>query len=186
MFILSSDKELAHSFKLIQEALIRQHGVGTPYSRFNKKEGHFVLNKKMVDPALVVKLEEGVKIGEDLIRIRKGAGKELDDFWENHGNHYNGIMDKNKREQEKREKLERRAAHSAGKKGAIELGGKMFAEINKLKSELKMVMAKTPNGKEIPSDFVPVLKALLQHHPKGEIKSTGLKGFIVDKHPEHP
>jgi hypothetical protein len=56
-----------------------------------------VLNKGVVNPAVIEKLKEGIKIGEDLVKIRKGEGKELDLFWENHGFHYNGIMDKLKR-----------------------------------------------------------------------------------------
>lgn len=181
--MLTCEHETGHSFKLIQEGLVRQHGVGTPYTRFSKKEGHFILSKSVVTPALLAKLQQGVRVGEDLIAVKKGEGKELDEFWEKHGFHYNGIMDRLQRDHEKRDRVERRA--SLGRR-EFELAGRVFPDVNRLKSDLKMVLAKTGNGKPVAEEHCALLRELLRHHPKAEAKGAHLKGFSVDKHPEHP
>ena len=99
MFTLSTDKEVTVNFKFIVEALLRTFNVHPPYTRFNKIEGNFAVNKKEYSEELLQRFEkEGLTIGTDHFKIVKTEGKALDEFNEKHRFHYQGIVDKLKKE----------------------------------------------------------------------------------------
>jgi hypothetical protein len=65
--------------------------------------------QKVVERELEKKmLEEGLKVGEETIKIVKTEGKLLDEFNEKHRFHYNGIVDKLRKDFEVRLKEEKR------------------------------------------------------------------------------
>jgi len=96
IFTLETDKEDPAekiTFKLVQEALVRTYNIHPPYTRFNKKEGNFAINKKDLSEELKSKIEKGgLDIGSVHLTIKKSEGKDLDEFNEKHGHHYAGII----------------------------------------------------------------------------------------------
>ena len=46
IYNLSVEKEQPVPFRYIQEALLKTYNVHSPYVRYNKTEGNFVVNKK--------------------------------------------------------------------------------------------------------------------------------------------
>ena len=64
IYNLSVDKEQAVPFRYIQEALLKTFNVHSPYVRFNKTEGNFVVNKKNFSEEDLQKVvDAGLKIG---------------------------------------------------------------------------------------------------------------------------
>ena len=64
------------NFKFIVEGLLRTFNVHPPYTRFNKTEGNFAINKKESSEELVQRFEkEGLTIGTDHLKITKTEGK---------------------------------------------------------------------------------------------------------------
>lgn len=64
IFALSLDKDQKVPFRYIQESLLKNHNIYTPYTRFNKNEGNFAIEKKICTAELVEKLEkDGLKVG---------------------------------------------------------------------------------------------------------------------------
>jgi hypothetical protein len=98
-------------FRYIQEALLKNFGVHSPYVRFNKTEGNFAVNKKnLKEEDLQKVVAEGLKVGETLLTVTKATPEQLSEFWEKHGHHYNGIIDNLRKDFNKRAKEERRTA----------------------------------------------------------------------------
>lgn len=50
IFSLGLEKEEKVPFRYIQETLLKIYNVFSPYTRFNKSEGNFALEKKLVTP----------------------------------------------------------------------------------------------------------------------------------------
>lgn len=46
IYALTVDKEQTVPFRYIQEALLKNYNIHSPYVRFNKTEGNFAVNKK--------------------------------------------------------------------------------------------------------------------------------------------
>lgn len=140
------EEEKAVPFRYIQEALLKNYNIHSPYVRFNKTEGNFVINKKNFKEEDFSKMiEEGLKVGETVLKVEKSSADQLSVFWEKHGHHYNGIIDNLRKDFNKKAKEERRAAIK-NKKMEFEFGGKHYDDINKLKSEFKNILCRNPNN----------------------------------------
>ena len=110
IYNLSVEKEQPVPFRYIQEALLKTYNVHSPYVRYNKTEGNFVVNKKTYTEEDVQKVVDGgLKVGEAEIKVVKSSPEQLSEFWEKHGHHYNGIIDTLKKDFNKRAKEERKA-----------------------------------------------------------------------------
>lgn len=121
IFSLSLDKEQTVPFRYIQESLLKNHNVFTPYTRFNKNEGNFAVEKKNCTPELVEKLEkEGLKVGEVTLTVSKADGEKLNEFWDKHGHHYNGIIDNLRKDFNKKQKNEKRGQGQQKAKKVVE------------------------------------------------------------------
>ena len=53
MFSVTTDKEGILNWRIIEEALKKQFDVYTPYARFSKVEGNFILNKNKTSEDLI-------------------------------------------------------------------------------------------------------------------------------------
>lgn len=110
IYVLSVDKESVVPFRYIQEALLKNFNIHSPYVRFNKTEGNFAVNKKSFKEEDVQKVvAEGLKVGDTLLNVSKATPEQLSTFWEKHGHHYNGIVDNLRKDFNKRAKEEKRA-----------------------------------------------------------------------------
>jgi DNA gyrase/topoisomerase IV subunit B len=133
-------------FRYIQEALLKNHSVHSPYVRFNKTEGNFAVNKKNYNEAdFEPLLKDGLKVGDAVLTVTKADKEQLSHFWEKHGHHYNGIIDSLRKDFNKRAKEEKRT-QARNKKVEFEFGGKQYDDINKLKSEFKNILCRNPNN----------------------------------------
>lgn len=64
LFSLGVDKEQTVPFRYIQESLLKNFNIYSPYVRFNKTEGNFTIDKKVWTPELTEKvIAEGLKVG---------------------------------------------------------------------------------------------------------------------------
>ena len=105
IFNLSVDKEQSVPFRYIQEALLKNFNIHSPYVRFNKTEGNFAVNKKNYNEAdFETLLKDGIKVGETVVNVVKADKEQLGLFWEKHGHHYNGIIDNLRKDFNKRAK----------------------------------------------------------------------------------
>lgn len=91
-------------------------------------------------------IKEGLKIGEDLFKIQKTEGKLLDEFNEKHRFHYNGIVDKLRKDFEVRLKEEKKNKKRAAQQVEFDFGGEHYSDINKLKSLFKNILSRAPNN----------------------------------------
>lgn len=166
----------------------------SPYVRFNKNEGNFAIEKKLCTEDLVKKLEtEGVKVGETTLKVNKAEGKELDEFWDKHGHHYNGIIENLRKEFNKKQKAEKKGG--AGGKGGkgygnkkieeFEFGGQKYSDINQIKSLFKNILCRNPNNKPLPAKETDLVKELLNYHSNAEQKLKDFKHFVVDVNPNY-
>ena len=185
IYNLSVEKEQTVPFRYIQEALLKNFNIHSPYVRFNKTEGNFAVNKKHFKEEDLVKLEaEGLKVGEAEVKVGKSTPEQLSEFWEKHGHHYNGIIDNLKREFKKRVKEEKRI-QAKNKKVEFEFSGKHYDDINKLKSEFKNILCRNPNNVPLKEAEENQVKELLSYHDNSEAKLKDLKHFVVDVHPKY-
>mmetsp|Transcript_28741 Transcript_28741/g.28422 ORF Transcript_28741/g.28422 Transcript_28741/m.28422 type:complete len:147 (-) Transcript_28741:8-448(-) len=106
--------------------------------------------------------------------VKKLVGDELLEFWKENGSHFDQCNNSNKKR-----KVEK------SRKG-LNIGGKYFGSVAKLKDYLKSLLNSSPEGKPVDPQYHTLLEALLKLHPEFESKSVGLKTFSVDKHPSHP
>lgn len=82
IYTLSVEKEQAVPFRYIQEALLKNHSIHSPYVRFNKTEGNFAVNKKTFKEEDLQKLaDEGLKVGETVLKVNKSTPEQLSEFW---------------------------------------------------------------------------------------------------------
>lgn len=78
IFTLSVDKEQTVPFRYIQEALLKNHNIHSPYVRFNKTEGNFAVNKKNYNEAdFEALLKDGLKVGETIVKVTKTEKEQL-------------------------------------------------------------------------------------------------------------
>ena len=146
IYSLSVDKEQTVPFRYIQEGLLKNHNIHSPYVRFNKTEGNFAVNKKNLKEEDLKKLtDEGLKVGETTLKVSKCTPEQLSEFWEKHGHHYNGIIENLRKDFNKRAKEEKRA-QIKNKKIEFDFAGKHYDDINKLKSEFKNILCRNPNN----------------------------------------
>lgn len=131
---------------------MKNHNVFSPYTRFNKNEGNFAIENKLVTPELVEKLEkEGLKVGETVLTVKKLEGKDLEAFQEKHGHHYNGIIDSLRKEFNKKQKADKRGGGNKPRKiNEFEFGGQKYSDINQIKSLFKNILSRNPNNKPLP------------------------------------
>lgn len=47
-------------------------------------------------------MKEGLLVGEAQLKIKRAEGDSLNEFWEKHGHHYNGIIDNLRKEHNKK------------------------------------------------------------------------------------
>ena len=152
MFTLEAEKEDPNeriTFKVIQEALVRTYNLHPPYTRFNKTEGNFAINKKDLTEDLINKIVAGgLEVGKLHIKIRKTEGKELEEFNEKHGHHYAGIIGLLKKNFDTKKKDEKR--HKA-RQALVEVSfaGEKYPDINKVKSVFKNILCKAVNNKAL-------------------------------------
>lgn len=105
IFSLSVEKEQTVPFRYIQEALLKNHNIHSPYVRFNKTEGNFAINKNNYREEDVESLlKDGLKVGDAVLKVVKADKEQLGQFWEKHGHHYNGIIDNLRKDFNKRAK----------------------------------------------------------------------------------
>lgn len=185
IYSLGVEKEQIVPFRYVQEALLKNHNIYSPYVRFNKTEGNFAINKKQYNEAECEKLvKEGLKVGEALLTVSKSEGAKLDEFWEKHGHHYNGIIDSLKKDFNKKAREEKRT-QSRSKKVSFDFGGETYEDINKLKSLFKNILCRNPNNIPLKESEFKLVKELLAFHDHGEEKLKNLKHFVVDVHPNY-
>jgi hypothetical protein len=82
IFSLSVDKEQTVPFRYIQEALLKNFNIHSPYVRFNKTEGNFAVNKKNYNEAdFEPLLKDGLKVGDTVVNVVKADKEQLSLFW---------------------------------------------------------------------------------------------------------
>lgn len=185
IYSLGVEKEQVVPFRYVQEALLKNHNIFSPYVRFNKTEGNFAINKKQFNQEEADKLvKDGLKVGDTLLAVSKAEGPKLDEFWEKHGHHYNGIIDSLRKDFSKRAREDKRT-QQRNKKVEFEFGGEKYEDINKLKSLFKNILCRNPNNVPLKESEFKLVKELLGYHENGEAKLKGLKHFVVDVHPNY-
>ncbi len=66
------DKEQTVPFRYIQEALLKNHNIHSPYVRFNKTEGNFAVNVKNINEQDLDNLvKNGLKVGDAHLNVVK-------------------------------------------------------------------------------------------------------------------
>jgi hypothetical protein len=179
------DKEQTVPFRYIQEALLKNHNIHSPYVRFNKTEGNFAVNKKNTNEIdFEPLLKNGLKVGDATVNVKKAEKEQLGEFWEKHGHHYNGIIDNLRKDFNKRAKLEKRSV-SRNKKVEFEFAGKHYDDINKLKSEFKNILCRNPNNVPLKEAEANLVRELLSYHDNSAAKLLKVKHFVVDVHPNY-
>lgn len=103
--------------------------------------------------------------------IQKAEGPALKSFWDKHGNHYTGILKKQKQERAAKDKV-------------ITFMDKDYPDLERLKQVFRNIINSVANDQEITGESAKKLKALLGYHEKYALKNTDFKHFTVAVHPE--
>ena len=78
IYTLSIAKEQTVPFRYIQEALLKNHNIHSPYVRYNKTEGNFAVNKKNhKEEDLQSLVENGLKVGDATLIVNKSTPEQL-------------------------------------------------------------------------------------------------------------
>ena len=56
-----------------------------------------------------------MKVGDVTLKVEKAEGEKLNEFWEKHGHHYNGIIDNLRKDFNKKQKNEKKGGAKAKK-----------------------------------------------------------------------
>lgn len=84
---------------------MKNHNIHSPYVRFNKTEGNFAINKiNYREEDVAGLIENGLKVGDTVLKVAQADQAALSLFWEKHGHHYNGIIDNLRKDFNKRAK----------------------------------------------------------------------------------
>ena len=119
------------------------------------------------------------------LKVQKAEGDKLNEFWEKHGHHYNGIIDNLRKDFNKKQKNEKRGGAKAKKVVEFEFGGEKYDDINKLKSLFKNILCRNPNNIPLKEKDENLVKELLSYHNKAEEKLKDVKNFVVDVNPTY-
>lgn len=119
--------------------------------------------------------------------MKKAEGKQLDEFWEKHGHHYNGIIDNLRKDHNKKQKAEKKSGGGIRSKKVeeFEFGGQKYTDINQIKSLFKNILCRNPNNKPLAAKDAALVKELLSYHQRAEEKLKDLKHFVVDVNPSY-
>lgn len=142
------------------------------YVRFAGTEGHIGISGETPAEKVEAITQGGLELDSQKVPIVKLEGDELLDFWKQHGSHFD--LCSNSAKKNKRTKKE-----------GINMGGKYFSSVSKLRSYLKSLLNATPEGQNVDPQYHNCLQAVLKLHPNYESKAANMKTFYVDKHPEH-
>jgi len=192
MFSVKRNEEGKTSWKDIENAIKSDFSeLRLVYTRMSEEnEGHIGLSSRRKNEEAIKRLvENGLKIGDITLEIKKIEGKDLDSFWEQHGSHFVFCSNQKKSFLKKRaKKLRAEKGEEAPKKKAkktFTISGVEYEDINKVKSKSRAILNLKKNGEVIEGKDKDFLLELLKQHEKYEQKSKDLKDIIVNDHPEH-
>lgn len=74
---MAIEKEQTVPFRYIQEALLKNYNIHSPYVRFNKTEGNFALKKNTNQEDIEKLLKDGLKVGEAVLKVVKASPEQL-------------------------------------------------------------------------------------------------------------
>jgi len=193
MFSVKRKEEGKTSWKDIENAIKADYpDLRLVYTRMSEEnEGHIGLSSRRKNEDAIKKLvDSGLKIGDITLEIKRIDGKDLENFWEQHGSHFVFCSNQKKSFLKKRakklraEKGEDSAPTKKAKKSFM-ISGVEYEDINKVKSKSRAILNLKKNGEVIEGKDKEFLLELLKHHEKYEQKSKDLKDIIVNDHPEH-
>lgn len=98
--------------------------------------------------------------------IKEAEGNSLNEFWEKHGHHYNGIIDNLRKNHAKKVKEDKKAQQRAKKVVEFTFAGDKYDDINKLKSLFKNILCRNPNNTPLKEKETEAIKELLSFHER--------------------
>jgi len=195
IFVVKSEKNFLKGRRSVQEKLEEVLKMRIPYVRYAKVEGNFVVDKSALTEEQQAELiANGITVDGLKFEITLGAGEELEQFWEKHGNHYKSCVDENKKRDNKKEnKRDRKKGQKNDKKSKqydlhtkeIVFGNQKYSDVNKLKGIFKNILQQTSNDEVIKEPHHTMLLELLKFHEHHDNKIKDLQNFTVEPHPEH-
>ena len=149
------------------------------YGRFKDNQGHIGIILKEGQNLENINLIKNFEIEGKKFNVEKCEGESLDNFWKEHGSHYEYcISQREKHNKTKEKKVMKKKKYLDDK---ITLGGKEYCNLDVVKNETKKILNKYKDGEKVDNDDKNFLMDLLKYHHNYEEKIKNMDYIIVDK-----
>lgn len=159
------------------------------YSRADEeKTGHLCLCEIGLSEEVLNKIvAEGLTSQDVKFTFKVSEGEELNNFWNDHGSHYqmcSGQKLRRLRKAKAAEQKDNKRAKTTEKEPSFTIAGITYQNAGKVKAKARAIMNQKLNGEKLEGYEEAFMTYILSHHARHEEKSKDFSYFIVDAHPE--
>ena len=149
------------------------------YGRFKDNKGHIGIILKEGQNLNNINLSKKFEIEGKKFKVKICVGEDLDNFWKEHGSHYEYCI--NQREKHKKTIEYKNQNKKKYLDEKISLGGKKFGNIDLVKIETKNILNKYKDGEKIENEDKDFIMDLLKYHHNYEEKIKNMDYICVDR-----
>ena len=149
------------------------------YGRYKDNLGHIGIIKKEGQNLENIKLTPNFKIEGKIFNVKKCEGEDLDNFWKEHGSHYEYCISQREKHHKTKENRNKQKQKYLDKK--ITLGGKEYNNLDVIKNETKKIINKYQDGAKLENEDKNFVIDLLKYHHNYEEKIKNMDYICVDK-----
>ena len=153
------------------------------YGRFKDNQGHIGIILKEGQNLDNINLTKNFEIEGKKFNVEKCEGESLDNFWKEHGSHYEYCIRQREKHNKTKEWKNLKKKKYLDEK--ITLGGKEYCNIDVVKNETKKILSKYKDGEKVDNDDKNFLLDLLKYHHNYEEKIKNMDYIIVDRNEKY-
>ena len=153
------------------------------YGRFKDNQGHIGIILKKGQNLDNINLVKDFEIEGKKFKVEKCEDESLDNFWKEHGSHYEYCI--NQREKHNKTKEMKNLKKKKYLDDKITLGDKEYCNMDVVKNEIKKILNKYKDGEKVDNDDKNFLMDLLKYHYNYEEKIKNMDYIIVDRNEKY-
>ena len=153
------------------------------YGRFKDNQGHIGIILKEGQNFDNINLTKNFEIEGKKFNVEKCEGESLDNFWKEHGSHYEYCVKQREKHNKTKERKNLKKKKYLDEK--ISLGGKEYCNIDVVKNETKKILSKYKDGEKVDNDDKNFLLDLLTYHHNYKEKIKNMDYIIVDRNEKY-